>query len=110
MGLTGNEALLIPRWGTTGLLVLLVIQFILSWIQARQTGKSLRSKLLINALMAGSVSLIFAREFFGDLPLWIDATVVVLVSLMILVGLGLETLRLKRYLKSAWWLEWKRHK
>ena len=38
MGLTGNEALFIPRWGTTGLLVLLVIQFILSWIHARQTG------------------------------------------------------------------------
>jgi len=26
MGQTGNEALFIPRWGTTGLLVLLVIQ------------------------------------------------------------------------------------
>jgi len=110
MGLTGNEALFIPRWGTTGLLVLLVIQFILSWIHARQTGNRLRSRVLTNGLMAGCVLLIFAREFFGDLPLWIDATTVVFVSLMILVGLLLETLRLKRYLRSAWWLEWTRHK
>jgi CDP-diglyceride synthetase len=110
MGLTGYEALFIPRWGTTGLLVLLVILFILSWIQARQTANSLRSRVLINALLAGGVSLIFAREFFGELPLWIDVTLPILVSIIMLVALGSGLVQLKRYLKSASWLEWTRHK
>jgi uncharacterized membrane protein YoaK (UPF0700 family) len=100
----------IPRWSTIGLFVGLVMQFILSWLQAKKTGKSFREAVLPSALMAGAFSIIFAREFFGDLPIWIDAPIAILFSLIILFVVGLAAVRLKRYLKEAWRLEDKKDK
>ena len=100
----------IPRWSTIGLFVALLLQFILSWVQAKTTGKSFREAVLPSALIAGGVSITFAREFFGDLPVWIEAPLVILCSLLILMALALLLLRLKRYLKAAWRLEDKNDK
>jgi peptidoglycan/LPS O-acetylase OafA/YrhL len=94
-----------PRWSTIGLFVFFVIQLIMSWFQARRTGKSFRAAVLPNALMAGALSIIFVREFFGDLPLWIDAPILILCCLIILVYVGLGLVRLERYLKEAWSLK-----
>jgi len=95
----------IPRWSTIGLFAALVLQFILSWVQAKKTGISFRDAVLPSALIAGGVSIILAREFFGDLPVWIEAPLAILCSLLILFALGLLLVRLKRYLKGAWRLE-----
>jgi hypothetical protein len=100
----------IPRWSTIGLFVGPVVLFILSWLRAKETGKSFRAAVLPYALMAGAGSIFFVREFFGDLPLWIDAPLFLLCSLIILIVLGLQLFRLKRYLREAWWLEDKKDK
>ena len=102
--------MIMPRWSTIALSVALVAQFILSWLQAKKTGKSLREAVLPNALIAGAVSIIFVREFFGDLPVWIDAPNTILCLLLIIMALGLWLVQLNRYLKEAWRLEGKRDK
>ena len=100
----------IPRWSTIVVFVLIVIQLIRSWFQARRTGKSFRAAVLPDALIAGIISIIFVREFFGDRPLWIDLPIVILCSLIILTVLGLGLVRLKRFLKEAWSLEDKKNR
>lgn len=105
-----SEAFVIPRWSTAGLFILLVIQFLRAWIEARKAGKNFRSTVLPSALIAGGMSLIFVREFLGNLPSWIDATLAILVSLIMLAASLLAAVQLRKYLKTAWWLEWTRHK
>ena len=100
----------IPRWSTIGLFVGLVVLFALSWLRAKKTGESFRAAVLPNVLMAGAGSIFFVREFFGDLPLWIDAPMLILCWLMILIVLGLGLVRFKRFLKEAWSLEAKKDK
>ena len=100
----------IPRWSTIGLFFGIVIQFVLSWLQAKKTGKSFRVAVLPNALMAGALSIMFVREFFDDLPVWIEGPIVILCFLLILMALGLWFVQLKRYLKEAWRLEDKKDK
>ncbi len=95
----------IPRWSTIAFFVLVQMQFILSWLQATKTNKSFREAVLPNALLAAAFSIIFIREFFGDFPIWIDAPFALALSLIILFGIGLAAVRLKRYLKEAWRLE-----
>jgi hypothetical protein len=102
--------MIIPHWSTIALSVALVVQFILSWLQAKKTGRSFREAVLPNALMAGGVSIILVREFFGDLPAWGDAPAAILCLLLILIALVLWLVQLKRYLKEAWRLEDKRDK
>ena len=92
----------LPKWTTIGLFIALLAQLALSWTQAKHNEKSLRSAVLPNALMAGGVSIIFIREFFKEIPIWIDATLVILVSIIMLLAVGLLLLQLKRYLKNAW--------
>jgi hypothetical protein len=100
----------IPRWSTIGVFVALALQFILSWLQARKTGKGFREAVLLNALLAGAIAIIVVREFFGDLPKLIDALIAILLSLIILFVVGLAAVRLNRYLKESWRLEDKRDK
>jgi hypothetical protein len=95
----------IPRWSTIGLFVVLVMQFVLAWIQARTTGKSFRAGVLPNALIAGAISIAFARELFVEFPVWIDRTLAILCWLLILMALVLWLVRLKRHLKDDWRLE-----
>jgi protein-S-isoprenylcysteine O-methyltransferase Ste14 len=102
--------MIIPRWSTIGLFVVVVMQFTLSWLHAKKTGKTFREAVLPSALLAVSVSIIFARECFGDLPLWIDAPIAILSSLIILAVAGLAAVEVKRYLKDAWRLENKKDK
>lgn len=102
--------MIIPRWSTIGLFVLVVVQFILSWLQAKKTGRNFREAVLPSALIAGAVLIIFVREFFGDLPVWIDTPIAILCSLIILFLVGLAVVRVKRYAKEAWRLEDKRNK
>lgn len=90
-----------PRWSTIGVFVMVVIQFILSWLQAKKTGKSVREAVLPAALIAVAVSIILVREFFGDLPVWVDAPITILCSLIILFVVGLAVVRLKRYVKRS---------
>lgn len=98
----------IPDWSTIGVFVMVVIQFILSWLLAKKTGKNRRGAVLPAALIAGAVSIIFVREFFGDLPVWIDAPIAIVCSLIILFLAGLAAVRLKRFVKDAWRLEGER--
>ena len=95
----------IPRWSTIGLFALLLMQVIVSWLLAKKRGKSFRGALLPTALMAGAISIAFAREFFVDLPVYIDVILVILCCLLILIALGLWLVQLKRYLKESWRLE-----
>ena len=97
--------MIIPRWSTTGLFIALVMQFILSWLQAKKTGKSFRGAVLPNALAAGAVCIIFVCEFFGDLPILLAAPVTSLCLLLLLMAVGLWLVQLTRYLKEAWRLE-----
>lgn len=92
----------LPTWTTIGLFVALLAQLALSWTRAKHNGKSFRSAVLPNALMAGGVSIILIREFLKEIPIWIDATLVILVSIIMLLAVGLLLLQLKRYLKNAW--------
>jgi hypothetical protein len=84
--------------------------FALSWLRSKETGKSFREAVLPYALLAVAGSIFFVREFFGDLPLWIDVPIVVLCGLIILILLGLGLFRLKRHLQGAWRLEDKKDK
>ena len=102
--------MIIPRWSTIGLFFGLVLHFILSWRQARKSGKSFRDAVLLNALLAAVFLIIFIRGFFGDFPLWIDAPITLLLALIILFSIGLATVRLSRHLKAAWRLEDKKDK
>jgi uncharacterized membrane protein len=102
--------MLIPRWSTIGLFALLVMQFILSWLQAKKTGKSFREAVLPTALIAGAVSIIFVRESFGDLPVWIDAPIAILCCLIILCLASLAVIRFRSFVKEAWRLEDKKDK
>jgi hypothetical protein len=95
----------IPRWSTIGLFALLLMQVILSWLQAKKRGKGFRGALVPTALMAGAISIAFAREFFVDLPVYIDVILVILCWLLILIALGFWLVQLKRYLKESWRLE-----
>ncbi len=105
------EALVtIPRWSTIGLFVAIVVQFVFWWVQAKKTGKSFRSAVLPNALLAGAVSTAFAREFFAELPIWIDATLAILALLATLIAVGLWLVQLRRYVKDAWRLEEKKER
>jgi|GEM_PF-5511998 uncharacterized membrane protein YoaK (UPF0700 family) len=99
--------MIIPRWSTIGLFVALVMQLILSSLQAKKTGKSLRGAVLPNALAAGAACIIFVCEFFGDLPIWLAAPIMILCLLLLLMAFGLWLVQLKRYLKEAWRLEGK---
>ena len=99
-----------PRWTTIVFFVGVVMLFILNWLQAKKTGKSFREAVLPSALIAAAVSIICVREFFGDLPLWIELSLAILSSLIILFLVGLTAVRLKRYLKEAWRLEDKNDK
>ena len=94
----------IPRWSTIGLFALLLMQVILSWLQAKR-GKGFRGSLLPTALMAGAISIAFAREFFVVLPVYIDVILVTLCWLLILIALGLWLVQLKRHLKESRRLE-----
>jgi hypothetical protein len=100
--------MIIPHWSTIGLFVVVVIQFILSWLKAKKTGKNLREAVLSEALIAGAVTIILVRAFFGDLPVWIDAPILIVCSLIILFLVGLAAVRLKRFAKDAWRLEGER--
>jgi hypothetical protein len=95
----------IPRWSTIGLLVALVVQFVFMWLQAKKTGEGFRGVVLPSALMAGVGSIAFAREFFIELPDWIDATLLIVCWLLILMAFGLWLVHVKRYLKRVWRLE-----
>ena len=92
----------IPRLSTIGLFVALVTQFVLAWVQAKKTGKSLREAVLPNALVAAAISILFAREFFGDLTPWVEGPLAILCLLLIVIALALWLVQLKRYLKDAW--------
>ena len=95
----------IPRWSTIGLFALLLMQVIVSWLQAKKSGKGFRGSLLPTALMAGAISIAFAREFFVVLPVYLEVILVTLCCLLILISLGLWLVRLKRFLKDSWRLE-----
>jgi len=82
--------------------VVLVTQFVVAWVRERRAKEGFRSALLSKALMAGGMSMIFVREIFRDVPLWIDAPLVILVSLVCLITFVLYLIKLKRYLKNAW--------
>jgi hypothetical protein len=105
-----NPLMIIPRWSTIGIFVVLVVQFIVLWLQAKKTGKSFRAALLPGALVIGAVSIILVRELFGDLPVWIEAPLVILCLLLILIALALFMVRLTRFLKESWRLEDKKDK
>jgi hypothetical protein len=97
--------MIIPRWSTIGLFAGLLMQVIVSWLLAKKRGKGFRGSFLPTALMAGAISIAFAREFFVVLPVYIEVILVTLCSLLILISLGLWLVQLKRYLKDAWRLE-----
>jgi hypothetical protein len=65
----------------------------------------LRHAILPSALIAGGASIIFVREFLGDLPVWLEAPFVILCMLLILTALALLVVQLKRNLKDTWQLE-----
>lgn len=99
--------MIIPHWSTIGLFVALVTQVVLAWLQIRKTGKGFREVVLPNALAAGAVSIIFAREFFGDLPAWVDVPITILCLLLMVMAIGMWVVQFRRYLKEAWRLEGK---
>jgi hypothetical protein len=92
----------IPRWSTIGLFVLLMIQFVLALAHAKKTARSFREAVLPNALVAAAISIVFAREFFGDLTPWVEAPLAILCLLLILIALGLWLAQLRRYLNGLW--------
>ena len=100
----------IPPWTTIGMFAGVNLNFILTWLHSKKTGKGIRESVLPAALAAGAVSIIFVREFFGDAPLWIDVPAMILLSSILLWLVGLSAVRLTRYLKEGWRLEDKTNK
>ena len=92
----------LPKWSTFGIFVAIVANFLVSWVRAKHAEKGFRSALLPNALMAGGMSVVFVRDFFSDVPIWIDAPLAVLASSVILIALVLYLIKLKRFLINAW--------
>src|SRR5215470_1420692 len=99
-----------PRWTTIFLFAFGVMQFILTWLQSRKTGKSPRETVLPAGLFAVAVSIIFVRELFGDTPRWFDVPVAILLWSILLWLFGLWAVRLIRHLKERWRLEDKPNK
>lgn len=97
--------IVIPRWGTFGLLGLLILQLIVAWRHAKKTGGGFRSTLLPNALAAAAVAIIFVREWFAYVPVWIDAPLVIVCLLLLLTAFLLWGVWLKRYVQEAWQLD-----
>lgn len=97
--------IIIPKWSTFFLLVFIILQLILAWRGARKTGKKPRSALLPNILASAAMAIVFVREWFGNIPVWIEAPLVVICLLLILIAFVLWGIWLKRYLRDAWRLE-----
>jgi len=103
----------IPRWTTIVLFAGVVMNFIMTWLQAKKTGTSFRESVLPSALVAGAVSIIFVREVIGDIgdrPRWIDIPFLILLSSIISYLLGLSAVRLTRFLRESWRLDDKENK
>jgi hypothetical protein len=102
--------MVIPQWSTIGLLVVFVMQLILVWRDANKTGKSLRTDVVPSALMAVAMTIIFVRSFFEDVPKWMDPPLAIFTFLILAIVLTLRIIQFKRYMKTAWWLDWRRDK
>lgn len=92
--------MVVPRWGTIGLFVSIIVQFILSWARAKKTEKSFRAAVLPSALMAIAVSMIFVRFFFEEVPVWVDAPLLIFCFLLISIVLALWIVQFRRYSKN----------
>jgi hypothetical protein len=102
--------IIVPRWFTFLLFASIIMQVIVSWLHAKKTGKSFRAAVLPNALIAAGVTIILVREFFAEVPPWIDGPLAILCFLLILFAFGLWAIQLKRYLQESWRLEEKKDK
>ena len=52
--------------------------------------------------MSAAMSVVFVREFFEYVPIWIDLPLAILVVVAILIAVVLLLIKLKRYLKAQW--------
>ena len=99
----------LPQWTTFVILVSMIVQFVVAWLQAKRSGKSFRSAVLPNALMAVAMSIVFAHELFREVPAWIDDSLA-LIALLLFLSAGVGFLvQLKHYLKNAWHPQQKEH-
>jgi len=90
--------------------VLLLLNFILQMTFAIKSRKTFREDVLPPGLMSAGLVLIIVRETSGQLPIAVDISLAIICSCLILVALVLNAMKFKRYLKTAWWLDWKREK
>jgi Kef-type K+ transport system membrane component KefB len=61
-----GDLVILPKWTTFVIIAAFLVQFVLTWLQAKRSGKRFRSAVLPNALMAVAMSIVFARELFKD--------------------------------------------
>jgi hypothetical protein len=94
----------------TFFLVYSVVSAIMKGKQARQTGKNVRSAILLYVIGAAIFALGLGRELIGDeLPAWVDWTFIIPIGALFILWFGIAVVRLKHYLQQAWWLdEWKK--
>ena len=92
----------IPRWSTIFLFIWFVVQLAVAWVRAKRAETGVGSSLLPHALIAAALSVVFVRDLFEYVPIWIDAPLVILVLIAILIALVLLRVRLKRYLINTW--------
>jgi len=92
----------IPRWTTIFLFIAFVTQLAVAWVRAKHAETGFRSALLPQALIAAAISVVFVREFFEYVPIWIDLPLAILVGVANLIAMVLFMFKLKRYLRAQW--------
>src|SRR5262249_35514284 len=103
-----NHLIVVPGWSTFVLFALLIVQLALSWVQAKKSRKRLR--LQSSILLVAGMTIVFVREWFVDVPSWIDASLAIILWLLLLTVLVRWTLWFRRYLQESWRLEQKNNK
>lgn len=105
-----NYLIVVPGWSTFVLFAVLIVQLVLRWVHAKKTGRRFQSALQSSALLVAGIMIGFVREWFRDVPSWIDASLAIILWLLILTIFVRWTLWFRRYLQDSWRLEQKNNK
>ena len=101
---------MMPNWISIVGPLLLLLNFIFQMTLAIRARKDFRYDILPQALLAAGVLLILVHEIASGMPVAVEISLAIVCSCLILGALVLNAMKFKHYLKTAWWLDWKREK
>lgn len=101
---------MMPTWMSIAGPVLLLLNFIFQMTIAIRARKDFREDILPQALLAAGFLLILVIEIASGMSVAAKTSLAIICWCMMLGALILSVRKFKRYLKTAWWLDWKRDK